>query len=1059
MDIKKLINDVILKIRYCLQETTTYSMLRMEGDVIRDVSRMIRDARSWEDLLRIVKQLNIPLEKAILSYIKGNLDDESNVKRIRGELVSNGIYTDRQVTERRLRELGRVWEVGMVREMGLLRDIVETFNKYNPIDHDPEDILIRDAVFELTYIPHFPISLRNLFERISLSHEGFIHLNYNGDYKVMPNTIQLTKWGATSSSSIFGYMKLLNKIIKVTININFADTYVIRFQISKTEKIPQTISRAWEIFKKIRSSFPTIDKTWFYNSINMTNISSIISIPDFIDSSILRFVVTNSWSKIVGINETKAPSTDPLSVTIFVNGYSNIRIKVSHNINYHHRKGVYTINTDENTELQRLLDYKLYRKTPTNIFTKFTIFNADSIGEMTLIYTIITRLIQGYYIQKDKILETFRQYKIDHTPGNERIRAKNTIKDPEHKTFEFSDSEYSRTCSRISALHKITEEQSERLDNIVFPRTKSTTGVRYPSDGKNMAKYACYDEGDEKTNANYRVGIRKNIMSNQEEYPYVPCCYRNTGKDLKRGKNTMFEYYRIMKMPEYTFPTQYKLDSIIENDTPVNPGKYGMLPKKLTTLLRNTLNLPSDTILLRIGTSFDRSLISCYQAAIMPSNSKRASKDAFALISEKYYNMLSQELPFDNHKSSVKYYLNNRLDAYLFIYVLDHIYKVNTYVFAYDEASPIVVPNHLQTYHRFRFPERSILLLLQHTISSYPPVFRYEIIASQDKSIKTLFQSDNNDRMEKLFTTYYEQYTLKPESRKDQSSFQKYQFQDYPDTTEVIGQIRNSYGKTQQLLTSDGVLQEISPIPPLPSSIPLVKTMASSYTRNLEKSIRQAEQIVQATLFYYSVMTKDNPDMTPEKFLDTFTRVDTDISTYPTHFEEVSLNSESYKLENGTHYIRIPSTKTIRRLRYNLEITPEYTLRNLHHKSGEMIVRSKSTHMKLQSTNAYNSYISSYTSNEKELKTSKRCPSSSRSYADTLLTDQPENYQTETRWLHDDVKDNFEAVNTTFTIYNEDAVNAWEDSRVVLSLDYNPKHQWVDDKKENANIKISTYRI
>ena len=411
-----------------------------------------------------------------------------------------------------------------------------------------------------------------------------------------------------------------------------------------------------------------------------------------------------------------------------------------------------------------------------------------------------------------------------------------------------------------------------------------------------------------------------------------------------------------------------------------------------------------------------------------------------------------QEMPFIN-QSNIYYYMTHRMDAYHFLNILDTIFQVNTYVFTKDENEFMVIPRHQQNFLKFAFPNRPIQILFQHNVVKYPPEFSYELvgIVNNEQGLNTLLEPKYRDIFEKIFNTYYTQYIV--DLKTSENPYTKYTSQDYPETTNIVGQYINFFGKVCAHKMDDGSVKLIEPTPPLftfptpinPNGIPILNTTIADETPlNFDVLQDKCKQLLDACIMYYSFILRKNPQVTPLDFLEEFTIVDTERSTYPVSEILNFDTSTSYTSINNKIYIRIPTIETRQRLLYNIKMMPLYNLKNFYKRYNFKISYPLSSGIMLYNMSSYIYFIFSYYRYPSKSHDNivDKTPQYARSEIQETLTESTNIYPT-TRFVHND--DKF-LINTNIeTSYKDEAVKSWMDDRKVLGLSYNTLNKNVTD--------------
>jgi hypothetical protein len=155
--------------------------------------------------------------------------------------------------------------------------------------------------------------------------------------------------------------------------------------------------------------------------------------------------------------------------------------------------------------------------------------------------------------------------------------------------------DYKRICGKYFGLRVFDEPPNE--PHLVFPRPPGDYSKSYASDGRNVKYYTSVDEKFP------FVGVMKNTLPNQDEYPFIPCCF----KEDQSGKNNYKEYY----LDEVKIRGANKI--VIANQKKLSVGQMGLLPQSISPIF-NTVN--QDIVRIGVTSNASDSLLACVNNAL-----------------------------------------------------------------------------------------------------------------------------------------------------------------------------------------------------------------------------------------------------------------------------------------------------------------------------------------------------------------------------------------------------------------------------------------------------------
>jgi hypothetical protein len=155
--------------------------------------------------------------------------------------------------------------------------------------------------------------------------------------------------------------------------------------------------------------------------------------------------------------------------------------------------------------------------------------------------------------------------------------------------------DYKRICGKYFGLRVFDEPPDE--PHLVFPRPPGDYSKSYASDGKNVKYYTSVDEKFP------FVGVMKNTLPNQNEYPFIPCCF----KEDQTGKNNYKEYY----LDEVKTRNANKI--VIANQKKLAVGQMGLLPQSISPIFNS---VSQSVVRIGVTSRASDSLLACVNNAL-----------------------------------------------------------------------------------------------------------------------------------------------------------------------------------------------------------------------------------------------------------------------------------------------------------------------------------------------------------------------------------------------------------------------------------------------------------
>jgi hypothetical protein len=439
---------------------------------------------------------------------------------------------------------------------------------------------------------------------------------------------------------------------------------------------------------------------------------------------------------------------------------------------------------------------------------------------------IFSKLLFIYSQKHGDIVEFYKQFIPDFGQVVKLQKVLTIKKDLKRAVPELFLSNYTRKC--LNSPDIITPEEAQGLDegkSIVFPRDLQQGGVQYTSDGKNQHYYKCTDPAYPYT------GVQVNKLSNKDEFPYIPCCFKENQSEKKGGS------YNIYYRNEEKEVREKKQQDFITTNKFVNNNQFGTLPQDLETFLKliDPLEDPNITYeYVRIGVSNDEttgkhSFIKAVMLGLQEylditystdSQFEKKVSDVIERLSSENFATIARQSMYDYTTEEI---IANILDkeSYLqpryYTQLLETFFNCNIFVFKKtDNETRPVVPRHIQGYYKYNMKKTPSVFIYEHlgSESDNASDYRCELIVKWKKGDKQgteyFFQNTTiiSRNMTRFFNLLNQTYSL------DKKIFDI----SFKLNLELVSQYIDSYGKTRLVnVNYKGHYISIitSPIPPL----------------------------------------------------------------------------------------------------------------------------------------------------------------------------------------------------------------------------------------------------
>ena len=382
-------------------------------------------------------------------------------------------------------------------------------------------------------------------------------------------------------------------------------------------------------------------------------------------------------------------------------------------------------------------------------------------------------------------------------------------------------SNFSRYCSEARYPTIVSDKQAKKYakegkEVMTFPRDIPESGPVYLSDGKNQHKYVCL-------NPEFPYpGLQVNTkLSNADEFPYLPCCFKNEQSSKAGG------IYRSYYFGEELESKDKKQQDLITTDKILGPDKYGTLPDELQKLFE-VLDTDTNYKYIRVGVHRNQSsflnavMIGLHdqtgildlndnerEARLLQIRTELSAKNNVAMARQSCYDMTTEQISeiLNNPES----YMNPKF----YVQLLEGYFNCNIFLFNREK---MFMPRFTKSFYK-NHRVSDCIFIYEHWGSEsdnakYPQcelIIRWNTKKKDDTQFFFPYENKISRNMNKVFRLLNESYAL--DKKIPEIIFP------VPDGLQIVSQNIDSYGKTRCInVNYKGNRMSIltDPIPPLP---------------------------------------------------------------------------------------------------------------------------------------------------------------------------------------------------------------------------------------------------
>lgn len=377
---------------------------------------------------------------------------------------------------------------------------------------------------------------------------------------------------------------------------------------------------------------------------------------------------------------------------------------------------------------------------------------------------------------------------------------------------------YSRYCQPDRFPTIVNDKEAKKykkegLEIMVFPREAGFEPA-YPSDGKGRHNYVCLNPDFP------HPGLQVNNLSNSDQFPYIPCCFKVKQSDKNGGH---FKHYFEGEELEQKTKKQQEL---ISTDKFLEKDKYGLLPPNIQKLFE-ILDMDGDYKYIRLGVQRGES--SFLNAVMVGLHETTGILDVQNTKIQKVLEKKRKELSGTDIRQTCKQSIydmddfkvekdiknpKNYFDPKLYLQMLEYYFDCNIFLF---DTEKMVLPKYSQSYYK-NVKISPCIFILEHWGSEsdrakYPQcelIVKWNTKKRTDTIYSFDYESKISRNINKVFKLLTDSYALGKEIRETKFPY---------DTLAITGQKIDGYGKCRGFNLNYGsknISCLCSPMQPLP---------------------------------------------------------------------------------------------------------------------------------------------------------------------------------------------------------------------------------------------------
>lgn len=638
-------------------------------------------------------------------------------------------------------------------------------------------------------------------------------------YKILKDYIPPEDWAIKGDDSIF--LKMHEKItIDPTKHKDYTDVKITVDGPISHEKVNVSMKLITErgylsrdqFIDRFMHVFHNIDKIT-YKNIDETEVLGIFYFPqDRINTYVFSELVMNNilFSSLINIDESSKATKKKTD-----NSQPWLYIHFNHPSTGHITAAITQKVVDRSDPLMREEDAEIFPHGQPYIRVRVKGQDRKSVE---FFQEMFSKLLVLYNEKYDEIVEIYEQFIPDF----------GIVEELEVPVLKQSDlapeifvSNFSRFCSEARYPKIVSDKKAAKFEKqgkevMLFPRNIPENGPVYPSDGKNQHKYVCL-------NPEFPYpGLQINTkLSNSNEYPYLPCCFKNEQSSKVGG------IYRNYYFGEELESKDKKQQELITTDKILGSDKYGTLPENLQKLFE-VLDTDTNYRYIRIGVNRNQNsflkavMVGLHeQTGILDLNDDQ--RDATILqirkeLASKNISSMARQSCYDITPNQLQQNLNNPeiyMDPKFYSQLLEGYFDCNIFLFNREK---MFLPRFTQSFYK-QHRTTACIFIYEHWGSEsdnakYPQcelIIRWNVKKKDDTQFFFPYENKISRNMNKVFRLLNESYALNKKIAETIFPI--------PNDIQVSSQKIDSYGKTRclNILYKNKYISVLTdPLPPFP---------------------------------------------------------------------------------------------------------------------------------------------------------------------------------------------------------------------------------------------------
>lgn len=390
------------------------------------------------------------------------------------------------------------------------------------------------------------------------------------------------------------------------------------------------------------------------------------------------------------------------------------------------------------------VELKEYRKNPVfyPMNTRYIRVHINRVKNEELakeIASFIGRMFRIYLNKKDEIAQVYKKFIKDFSESEDKkvrqySQRGNALRDIVPDVFIPG---YARACQRPPVIIDSEINIADSKEFIIEkPTPKYTQAMLFPKTPEEGPQhwYACAN--------NFYPGLRTNVLSNSEKFPYLPCCYPLDQTDKKNFKNYYLDYDIKDESSNFTH--------ILTTSKFLSKGELGTIPLNLDSLFKNLMKDKVDFYRTGSGVSPSSFLDAVSIAIGKPLKKKEVTDAMFTACKQNAFSSSVEKLKSD-FMSGDRY-----LNPSIYYRALEEYFKCYIYLFTrVENQGAVLYPLHRHVFLKYKKEPRPIVMILEHMgtesdAAQYPQC--EAIIAINEGKKVSYFEGDFANQVDEIYS-------------------------------------------------------------------------------------------------------------------------------------------------------------------------------------------------------------------------------------------------------------------------------------------------------------------